>query len=112
VDEALGAVAAELEPEPDAFPAASPEAVVVDPPSLDAPSPPPVDAPSLAFVVDALGAVVVRRSFLAQPDPLKWKVGRLKAFFTGPLPQTGQVAGGSAWTPWTTSNRVPQAAQS
>jgi len=83
----------------------------VDPLSPDA-SPPVVEAPSLPFVVEALGALVARRSFLAQPEPLKWIVGALNAFFIGPLPQTGQVVGGSAWTPWTTSKRVPQAAQS
>jgi hypothetical protein len=53
-----------------------------------------------------------RRSFLAQPDPLKWTAGAAIALRTGPNPHNGQDAGGSAWTPWITSNRRPQAAQS
>jgi hypothetical protein len=45
------------------------------------------------------------RSFLAQPDPLKWIVGATNALRTGPSWHTGQVLGPWACTPWTTSNR-------
>ena len=83
-----------------------------EPPSREPPSPPFEDPDDPSLPDEALGALVARRSFFAQPEPLKWMVGALKAFFTGPLPHTGQVVGGSAWTPWTTSKRVPQAAQS
>ena len=51
------------------------------------------------------------RSFLAQPDPLKWIVGAENALRTGPRWQTGQVAGPSAKTPWITSKRWLQWAQ-
>jgi hypothetical protein len=40
-----------------------------------------------------------RRSFLAQPEPLKWTAGAEIAFLTGPLPHSGQVVGPSSWTP-------------
>ncbi len=96
-----------LEP-PSLAPSLPPEPLSVpDPPSpLDDPDP---DSPPRLLELEALDA---RRSFLAQPDPLKWMVGGVNAFLMGPLPQTGQVVGESAWTPWMTSNRVPQAAQS
>jgi hypothetical protein len=71
----------------------------------DDPSP-----PSFAPPVDDLAAAL--RSFFAQPDPLKWMAGAANALRTGPDPQSGQVVGGSAWTPWITSNRRPHAAQS
>jgi hypothetical protein len=58
------------------------------------------------------GFEVALRSFFAQPEPLKWTVGAEIAFLTGPLPHSGQDAGGSAWTPWMTSKRRPHAAQS
>jgi hypothetical protein len=48
------------------------------------------------------------RSFLAQPDPLKWIAGVTNPLRTGPPPQAGQVVGPSAWTPWITSKRCPQ----
>jgi hypothetical protein len=73
------------------------------PPSLDFESPDELDD---ADAVDA------RRSFLAQPDPLKWTAGALTALRSGPPPQSGQAVGGSAWTPWTISDRRPQEAQS
>jgi hypothetical protein len=53
-----------------------------------------------------------RRSFFAQPDPLKWIAGAANAFRTGPLPQSGQCSGAGSSRPWMTSNRRPQAAQS
>jgi hypothetical protein len=52
------------------------------------------------------------RSFFAQPEPLKWTVGAAMALRTGPEPHSGQADGGSPYTPWTTSKRRPQAAQS
>jgi hypothetical protein len=68
--------------------------------------------PSSALDDRALDGDAARRSFFAQPDPLKWMVGGANAFLIGPRPHDGHVVGGSAWTPWTTSKRVPQAAQS
>jgi hypothetical protein len=53
-----------------------------------------------------------RRSFLAQPEPLKWIAGGANAFRIGPAPHSGHADGPSSWTPWMTSNRRPQAAQS
>lgn len=71
----------------------------------DEPSPPsPDDA--------AAEAGLARRSFFAQPDPLKWTAGAAKALRTGPEPHSGQIVGGSSCTPWIVSNRRPHAAQS
>ncbi len=70
----------------------------------DPPSAPSVDEP----VDDGAG----RRSFLAQPEPLKWNAGALIALRTGPDPHKGHEAGESSCTPWITSNRRPHAAQS
>ena len=53
-----------------------------------------------------------RRSFLAQPEPLKWTAGAPIVLRTGPEPQSGQEAGGSPYTPWIASNRRPHAEQS
>ena len=53
-----------------------------------------------------------RRSFFAHPEPLKWTAGEEIAFLTGPPPQRAHASGASAWTPWMTSKRRPQAAQS
>jgi hypothetical protein len=92
----------------------------VDAPSEVPPSdepPPPVEsvlepeAPSPA-TFEAPGLDVARRSFLAQPDPLKWIAGVANAFLMGPPPHSGQASGGSAWTPRRISNRWPQFAQS
>lgn len=47
------------------------------------------------------------RSFLAQPVPLKWIVGAVKALRTGAAPQTAQTVGPSAVSEWMTSNRWP-----
>jgi hypothetical protein len=55
-------------------------------------------------------AALARRSFLAQPEPLKWTAGAAMALRIGPEPHKGQAVGGSAWTPWMTSKRRPQAA--
>jgi hypothetical protein len=53
-----------------------------------------------------------RRSLLAQPDPLKWMAGGANALRIGPEPQSGQLSGPGSLTPWMTSKRRPQAAQS
>ena len=81
--------------------AASPEPPVADP------SPDPAAEPD-AESDDAAGLCereVELRSFLAQPDPLKWIDGALNAFRTGAAPQTGQRSGPSAVTEWMTSKR-------
>ena len=62
--------------------------------------------------LDEPGLAVARRSFLAQPVPLKWIAGAANAFFTGPPPHSAHVVGSSAYTPRRTSNRLPQFAQS
>jgi len=49
------------------------------------------------------------RSFLAQPDPLKWIVGAVKALRTSWLPQIGQLVGPASLTPCSTSKRCPLA---
>jgi hypothetical protein len=77
-------------------------AVVVDPSPLPDPSPAGV----------ARDRAAARRSFFAQPEPLKWMAGGAKALRTGAPPHSGHAVGPSAWTPWMTSNRRPQAAQS
>jgi len=109
-------VDASLEPLGVAF---EPSDVAFEP--SDAPSPEPPVAPAGTSVDSEPSApepeaapdfAPARRSFLAQPDPLKWTAGAAIALRTGPDPHNGQVAGGSAWTPWITSNRRPQAAQS
>jgi hypothetical protein len=75
------------------------------PPSAE-PSPPELDAE-----VDDEPAFAARRSFFAQPDPLKWIAGAANALRTGPLPQSGQLVGPASLRPWITSKRRPQAAQ-
>ncbi len=72
----------------------------------EAPSPP---SPAAAVVAEA---GLARRSFLAQPDPLKWTAGAENALRTGPEPHSGQTVGGSSCSPWIVSNRRPHAAQS
>jgi hypothetical protein len=75
--------------------------------SVDAePSPPSGDG------LDRLGREL-DRSFLAQPEPLKWTVGGVNALRSVPsAPHAGQNRGAGAWIPWITSVRVPQLAQS
>lgn len=80
-----------------------------DPPS-DPPEPEPEPPSPAAF--ETPGVDVARRSFFAQPDPLKWIAGVAKAFFSGPPPHNGHTVGSSEWTPRRTSDRWPQAAQS
>jgi hypothetical protein len=65
---------------------------------------PPSDEPSDDEAGDADRRFAVR-SFLAQPVPLKWIVGAVKALRTGAAPQIGQTVGPSAVTEWMTSKR-------
>jgi hypothetical protein len=97
---------------------------LVSPPEPDEPDPdPPPDAlsdevESAPFLsapsgVDfLLPAAAERRSFFAQPEPLNTIAGGANALRTGPDPHSGQLSGDGSWTPWMTSNRRPQAAQS
>ena len=81
--------------------------VSLDPePELD----PPAGASSL-FELELFDDAPARRSFFAQPEPLKWIAGAANALRTGPLPHNGQLVGPSSCRPWMTSNRRPQAAQ-
>jgi hypothetical protein len=60
-------------------------------PSPDEPDDPPSDPP---FDFEPDGEDVAERSFLAQPEPLKWIVGALKPLRIVPTaPQFGQVVG-------------------
>ena len=73
--------------------------------SVLAGSPPPLDVGvpadfSASPAFDAAGFEV--RSFLAQPEPLKWIVGVDMALRSG-APQTGQLAGPGSFTPCMTS---------
>jgi hypothetical protein len=55
---------------------------------------------------------VAERSFLAQPEPLKWTAGAAKPLRIVPsAPQLGQNLGPPSRMPWMTSVRWPQAAQ-
>jgi hypothetical protein len=61
--------------------------------------------------VDLL-VVVVRRSFFAQPVPLKWMAGAANALRSVPsAPQFGQNAGPSSLMPWRMSVRCWHAEQ-
>jgi hypothetical protein len=75
--------------------------------------PEPVFAVSSFFVDDDdRPELALERSFLAQPDPLKWIVGSAKAFVIDPsVPHVGQNLGPASWIPWTTSVRWPQLLQ-
>jgi hypothetical protein len=75
-----------------------PASVLVDP---DPASDPPSEA--AAARVEERDAEL--RSFFAQPVPLKWIVGAVKALRTGDAPHTGQLVGPSAVTEWMTSKR-------
>ena len=70
-------------------------------------------APSAVFDVrDRPGDALAERSFLAQPDPLKWTAGAEKPRRIVPsAPQLGQNLGPPSWIPWITSIRCPQLAQ-
>ena len=113
----------EDEPGPDVDPDAGDDPPVVDDePGVFDPSPPePLSEPvselvsdpwSPSFADDEPLFTAARRSFLAQPDPLKWIAGAANAFRTGPDPHSGHRSGAGSLTPWMTSKRRPHAAQS
>jgi hypothetical protein len=101
---------AEPEPEPEPELGSEPEAESDPPPesavAAAAPSDPepPSDPLAAAAVLERAAEL---RSFLAQPEPLKWIVGAVNALRTGAAPHTGQASGPSATTEWRTSNRWP-----
>jgi hypothetical protein len=96
-------------PSPAELPPPSP--AELPPPSLDLvepeePSPDPVAA--AAFVFELLDD----RSFLAQPEPLKWTVGAANTLRSvSSAPQAGQKRGVGASMPWMNSVRVEQLEQ-
>ena len=66
----------------------------------------PEDELALAFVRVPL---VDERSFLAQPEPLKWMAGETSALRIVPSwPQLGQKRGPASLIPWITSTRCLQ----
>jgi hypothetical protein len=68
-----------------------------------------LESPVEAFDFDALA---VDRSFLAQPEPLKWTEGATIAFRSvSSAPQAGQNRGCGASIPWMNSVRVEQLEQ-
>jgi hypothetical protein len=76
------------------------------------PEPADVSDSDPSFVEASFDRAALRRSFFAQPEPLKWMAGAANALRTGPEPHNGQLAGGSASTPWIASKRRPHAEQS
>jgi hypothetical protein len=96
---------------PDSFepardePSPEPDECSLEPgePSLEAVEPPDSDA-AAAFVFVPLE---LDRSFLAQPEPLKWTDGATKALRrVSSAPQAGQNFGAGASIPWMNSVRV------
>jgi hypothetical protein len=82
----------------------SPEPEPGVPPSLED-EPPDSDA-AAALVLDRLA---LERSFLAQPEPLKWTFGGTNALRrVSSAPQAGQNRGAGASMPWMNSVRVEQ----
>jgi hypothetical protein len=76
------------------------------PPGAESPALAPDPEPALAFVRLPL---VDERSFLAQPEPLKWIAGVAKARRIVPVwPQLGHTSGPEALIPWITSTRCLQ----
>ena len=65
----------------------------------------PLDDPSAAAAARVELDEAELRSFFAQPEPLKWIDGAVKALRTGDAPHTTHDSGPSAVTPWMTSNR-------
>jgi hypothetical protein len=93
------------------------DAAVASAEPFDAPAeasePDPLDeSGSAAPLAVSLVGAALRRSFFAQPEPLKWMAGGANALRTGPEPHNGQLAGGSSSSPWIASNRRPHAEQS
>ena len=86
-----------------------PSDVDVDPP---APSLAPSLAPSPDDAFDARVAFALPRSFLAQPEPLKWIVGGANSLRIVPSrPHDGQKLGPGSLIPWRMSARWSQAVQ-
>ena len=91
-----------------------PDELPDEPPSEDPPDDPPAELPGEPL--DALFAALVRddapRSFLAQPDPLKWIVGDENCLRIVPSrPHAGQKAGPWSLILWRMSARWPQEVQ-
>ena len=85
----------------DALP--SPERVEPADPSVE----PPEAAAAFVLALEALD-----RSFLAQPDPLKWTAGGANALRrVSSAPHAGQNRGAGASMPWMNSVRVEQLEQ-
>jgi hypothetical protein len=89
-----------------------------EPPSVDPPDELPDELPDepLDALLDALFAALVRddapRSFLAQPDPLKWIVGDENCLRIVPSrPHAGQKTGPWSLIPWRMSARWSQEVQ-
>jgi hypothetical protein len=84
------------------------------PPALLAAASPVLGDPALSEGPAALAAFVRAvlaedRSFLAQPEPLKWTVGAENALVSVPsAPHAGQNRGPATLMPWITSVRVWQ----
>ena len=86
--------------------------------ALDEESPPAdeeseeVDESAPEELRDLPGDEVAERSFLAQPEPLKWTAGVAQALRIVPsLPQFGQNRGPASLIPWITSTTWWQAEQ-
>jgi hypothetical protein len=73
------------------------------PPAGAEPSAPASDA-AAAFVLEELAEL---RSFLAQPDPLKWIDGAENALRTGDAAHTGHSVGPGSSIRWIASKRCP-----
>src|SRR5206468_12391806 len=104
-------------PEPPPAPAPLPLAEPV-PPSLPdgAPLSPALDEPSpespAAAAARVRAPLELERSFLAQPEPLKWTVGATNVLRIVPsAPHAGQKRGPGASMPWITSVFCRQDAQ-
>lgn len=63
----------------------------------------PLRAPAFVWLM-------ARRSFLAQPEPLKWTAGVESSFRIEP-PHVAHASGAGPLTPWTTSTTRPQTVQ-
>ncbi len=90
----------------------------LDSPDPEPPSDDPFDPPSFPESPDldpeaaARVALALPRSFLAQPEPLKWIVGAANCLRRVPSrPHDGQNCGAGSLIPWRMSARWPQAVQ-
>jgi hypothetical protein len=83
--------------------------------SLDAELPSPdaeLPSPDALAADDDFDLAALPRSFLAQPDPLKWIVGGANSLRIVPSsPQDGQNSGPGSFRPWRMSVRWSQAVQ-